>query len=190
MARHLLVTNDYPPKIGGIQVYLHELWRRLESGRAVVLTASSHEDAVAFDATSDLVVERIAARRSSCRPGARTELSKTPSSDTNLISCSSIRRGRWTSRSAPFAALRGGAARRRGDDTRSHPARRLVASLRADSRTGSDLRGFLSRRGGSTLCGRRPLPIVEVPPGVDTDRFVPVDSDGRHAVRNSDGILR
>ena len=50
MARHLLVTNDYPPKTGGIQVYLHELWRRLETDRAVVLTASSHPDAAAFDA--------------------------------------------------------------------------------------------------------------------------------------------
>jgi phosphatidylinositol alpha-1,6-mannosyltransferase len=59
MARHLLVTNDYPPKTGGIQVYLHELWRRLESGRAVVLTANSHEDAASFDATSDVVVERV-----------------------------------------------------------------------------------------------------------------------------------
>ena len=25
----LLVTNDFPPKIGGIQSYLWELWRRL-----------------------------------------------------------------------------------------------------------------------------------------------------------------
>ena len=41
MARHLLVTNDYPPKTGGIQVYLHELWRRLEPERAVVVTATS-----------------------------------------------------------------------------------------------------------------------------------------------------
>ena len=56
MARHLLVTNDYHPKTGGIQVYLHELWRRLESGRAVVLTASSHEGAQAFDETSDMVI--------------------------------------------------------------------------------------------------------------------------------------
>ena len=60
MARHLLVTNDFPPKTGGIQTYLHELWRRLESGRAVVLTASSHPGAVTFDAATDLVVERVA----------------------------------------------------------------------------------------------------------------------------------
>jgi phosphatidylinositol alpha-1,6-mannosyltransferase len=60
MARHLLVTNDYPPKTGGIQVYLHELWRRLEDGRAVVLTASSHDDAAQFDASSNVVIERVA----------------------------------------------------------------------------------------------------------------------------------
>lgn len=61
MARHLLITNDYPPKTGGIQVYLHELWRRLETGRAVVVTASSHADAVAFDAQAGIAIERIAA---------------------------------------------------------------------------------------------------------------------------------
>ncbi|MDE3222970.1 MAG: glycosyltransferase family 1 protein, partial [Acidobacteriota bacterium] len=60
MARHLLVTNDFPPKVGGIQSYLYELWRRFEPGRAVVLTASSHEDALDFDERSGLVVERVA----------------------------------------------------------------------------------------------------------------------------------
>src|ERR1017187_3344564 len=59
MARHLLVTNDYLPKTGGIQVYLHELWRRLEDGRAVVVTASSDEHAKEFDASSNVVIERV-----------------------------------------------------------------------------------------------------------------------------------
>lgn len=59
MARHLLVTNDYRPKTGGIQVYLHELWSRLEPGRAVVLTASSHDETASFDATTDVVIERV-----------------------------------------------------------------------------------------------------------------------------------
>src|SRR5580658_6257897 len=61
MARHLLVTNDYPPKTGGIQVYLHELWRRLEDGRAVVLTASSHADSADFDTANEILVERVEA---------------------------------------------------------------------------------------------------------------------------------
>jgi phosphatidyl-myo-inositol dimannoside synthase len=50
MRRHLLVTNDFPPKVGGIQSYLWELWRRVDPDSFVVLTASSHPDAPAFDA--------------------------------------------------------------------------------------------------------------------------------------------
>jgi len=38
MARHLLVTNDFPPKLGGIQQYLWELWRRLDPERLEVHT--------------------------------------------------------------------------------------------------------------------------------------------------------
>ena len=36
--KHLLVTNDFPPKIGGIQSYLWELWRRLPPDDVTVLT--------------------------------------------------------------------------------------------------------------------------------------------------------
>ena len=53
------MTNDYPPKTGGIQVYLHELWQRLEVGRAVVLTATSQEDTAQFDRESSVVIERV-----------------------------------------------------------------------------------------------------------------------------------
>ena len=48
MTRHLLVTNDFPPKIGGIQSYLWELWRRLPPDDVTVLT-SPHADADLFD---------------------------------------------------------------------------------------------------------------------------------------------
>jgi len=37
--KHLLVTNDYPPKIGGIQSLLWEWWRRLPPDRFAVLTS-------------------------------------------------------------------------------------------------------------------------------------------------------
>ena len=36
--RHLLVSNDFPPKFGGIQSYLWELWRRLPPEDVTVLT--------------------------------------------------------------------------------------------------------------------------------------------------------
>jgi phosphatidylinositol alpha-1,6-mannosyltransferase len=38
--RHVLVTNDFPPKVGGIQSYLWELWRRLPPEEVTVFTAS------------------------------------------------------------------------------------------------------------------------------------------------------
>jgi phosphatidyl-myo-inositol dimannoside synthase len=56
---HLLVTNDFPPKVGGIQVYLWELWRRLDPASFAVLTASSDPDARAFDASQKLRGNRI-----------------------------------------------------------------------------------------------------------------------------------
>ncbi len=55
----LLVTNDFPPKVGGIQSYLWELWRRLPTGRASVLT-TPHEGAAAFDAAAPMRVTRTA----------------------------------------------------------------------------------------------------------------------------------
>ena len=48
--RHLLVTNDFAPKVGGIQSYLWELWQRLDPASYAVLTASSDPAAAGFDA--------------------------------------------------------------------------------------------------------------------------------------------
>jgi phosphatidylinositol alpha-1,6-mannosyltransferase len=56
--KHLLVTNDYPPKIGGIQSLLWEWWRRLPPDSFAVLT-SPHREAVAFDASQNYRIERI-----------------------------------------------------------------------------------------------------------------------------------
>ena len=46
--RHLLVTNDYPPKVGGIQSYLWEIYRRLPQDKVVVYT-TPHPDSESFD---------------------------------------------------------------------------------------------------------------------------------------------
>ena len=55
--KHLLVTNDFPPKIGGIQSLLWEWWRRLPPDSFAVLT-SPHPDAAAFDAELPFRIER------------------------------------------------------------------------------------------------------------------------------------
>ena len=48
--RVLVVTNDFPPRVGGINDYVHQLVRRLEPGSVTVL-ASTSPGAAAFDAT-------------------------------------------------------------------------------------------------------------------------------------------
>lgn len=56
--RHLLVTNDFPPKIGGIQSLLWEWWRRLPADQFAVLT-SPYKGAREWDAAQPFRVERI-----------------------------------------------------------------------------------------------------------------------------------
>lgn len=57
MMKHLLVTNDFPPKIGGIQSLLWEWWRRLPPDSFAVLT-SPYEGSEAFDAAQPFHIER------------------------------------------------------------------------------------------------------------------------------------
>ncbi len=38
MRRHVLVKNEFPPKVGGIQSYLWELWKRLPEREALIHT--------------------------------------------------------------------------------------------------------------------------------------------------------
>ncbi len=189
MARHLLVTNDYPPKTGGIQVYLHELWQRLEPGRGVVLTASSHPDAAHFDASTDVVVERIAATtlflptpRALAAIEAAIERHQPdlvlldPAWPLGLL-------GPWLSR--PYGVVLHGAEV-------TIPGRiPLVAST---------LRYVLSHAEVAVCAGSYPEaearrnaadrmpPVIQIPPGVDTARFVPQTPEQRAALRSSLGI--
>ncbi len=55
--KHLLVTNDFPPKIGGIQSLLWEWWRRLPPDSFAVLT-SPYDGAAAFDREQPFHIER------------------------------------------------------------------------------------------------------------------------------------
>ena len=55
--KHLLVTNDFPPKIGGIQSLLWEWWRRLPPDRFAVLT-SPYDGSAQFDSAQAFRIER------------------------------------------------------------------------------------------------------------------------------------
>jgi phosphatidylinositol alpha-1,6-mannosyltransferase len=56
--KHLLVTNDFPPKIGGIQNLLWEWWRRLPPDSFAVLT-SPHPGSESFDAAQAYEIKRV-----------------------------------------------------------------------------------------------------------------------------------
>lgn len=55
--KHLLVTNDFPPKVGGIQSLLWEWWRRLPSESFAVLT-SPYDGAEEFDRLQSFDIHR------------------------------------------------------------------------------------------------------------------------------------
>jgi phosphatidylinositol alpha-1,6-mannosyltransferase len=55
--RTLLVTNDFPPKIGGIQTFMEGLWRSMPSDRVGVL-APLWEGAEAYDAAAAFPIVR------------------------------------------------------------------------------------------------------------------------------------
>lgn len=55
--KHLLVTNDFPPKVGGIQSLLWEWWRRLPSDSFAVLT-SPYAGSDEFDRAQPFEIHR------------------------------------------------------------------------------------------------------------------------------------
>jgi phosphatidylinositol alpha-1,6-mannosyltransferase len=189
MARHLLVTNDYPPKTGGIQVYLHELWRRLEPQRAVVVTANSDPNAEAFDATSEIVVERVPAKTlflPTWRAKRAIESAITRHQpDLVLIDPAWPLGLLGPSLSVPYGVVVHGAEV-------TVPGRIPIVA--------SSLRYVLKKAAVVICAGSYPEsevrriaaeftpPIIQVTPGVDTWRFTPLDPARRAGVRQSLGL--
>ncbi|HUV58233.1 MAG TPA: glycosyltransferase family 4 protein [Acidimicrobiales bacterium] len=189
MARHLLVTNDYPPKTGGIQVYLHELWQRLEPGRGVVLTALSHPDAARFDAATEVIVERIAAAtlflptpRAFAAIEAAIERHQPdlvlldPAWPLGLL-------GPWLSR--PYGVVLHGA-----EVTIPGRIPLVASSLRyvlAHAEVAICAGSYPEAEARRNAADRMP-PVIQIPPGVDTARFVPQTPEQRAALRSSLGI--
>jgi phosphatidylinositol alpha-1,6-mannosyltransferase len=68
MTRTLVVTNDFPPRAGGIQAFVHNLALRRPAG-SVVVYCSNWEGAAAFDAEQPFPVVRT--RGSLMLPGPR-----------------------------------------------------------------------------------------------------------------------
>lgn len=189
MARHLLVTNDYLPKTGGIQVYLHELWRRLEPGRATVLTASSHLDALAFDAEQEMVIERVsastlfapswAARRSIEAAIERHQpdlVLLDPAWPLGLL-------GPHLSR--PYGVILHGA-----EVTIPGHLPLIASSMRRVLRHAQVIicAGSYPEAQARRIAAEHLPPVIQLPPGVDTERFTPLTTEERKVAREQFGF--
>jgi phosphatidyl-myo-inositol dimannoside synthase len=192
VTRHLLVTNDFPPKVGGIQSYLWELWQRLDPDSFVVLTAGSHPDAAAFDAEQaarGFRIERV--------PG-RTLFFPTPLArhrvrglagevDASLVVLDpALPLGLLGPRlGLPYAVVLHGA-----EVTipgRVPVSRQALAHVLHRASLVVSAGGYPAAEGARAAGGRMP-PVVDIPPGVDCDRFVPLDDRARVEVRRRLGL--
>jgi phosphatidylinositol alpha-1,6-mannosyltransferase len=179
--KHLLVTNDFPPKVGGIQSLLWEWWRRLDPSSFAVLT-SPHPDAAAFDAAQPFRIERT--REPVLLP--QPFLVKRINSLATEIGADYV----VLDPAVPLGLL--GASLTLPYMVVVHGAEVTVPGRLPVSRLA--LRRVLSRATLVIAAGSYPaaearhaargdLPITVIPPGVDTNRFVPLSESSRASAR-------
>lgn len=184
--KHLLVTNDYPPKIGGIQSLLWEWWRRLPSNSFAVLT-SPYEGAAEFDAAQPYRIERT--REPVLLPHPlmvkRINDMATDFGADFVVLDPALPLGLvGPALKLPYmVVLHGAEVTVPG---RLPGSKQVLGHVLRGARHVIAAGGYPARE-GEHAAGRA-LPTTVVPPGVDTKRFVPVDNASRASVRSRFGI--
>lgn len=186
MTRHLLVTNDFPPKVGGIQNYLWELWRRLPPEEVVVHT-TPHAGAASFDDRQAFTV--IRSREPWLLPGphlARRVRRLAERHEVDLVVIDPALPAGLVGRRLdhPYAVVVHGAEA--AIPARLPGTRQLLGSV-LDSAAGVIAAGGYSARECERALGRD-LRTFLIPPGVDTERFRPASDADRARARQSLGL--
>jgi len=189
---HLLVTNDFPPKVGGIQSYLWELWRRMDPSSFTVLTASSHPGAGAFDTEQKglgLRIERVPGRVLLPTPSVvrriRAMAHDTGASLVVVDPALPLGLAGPVLGGLPYAVVLHGAEVTAPG--RLPGSRQALAAVLARARLAVCAGGYPAAE-GRRVAGSRMPPVVDVPPGVDTDRLRPLDDAARRAARARLGL--
>lgn len=190
--RHLLVTNDFPPKVGGIQAYLWELWSRLDPETFVVLTASSDRGARRFDGDQAARGVRIERVRSPIlyfpTPPARhriRELSARAHAGLVVLDPALPLGLLGPTLGLPYAVVLHGAEV--AAPARLPGTRQLLRQVLAKASLVISA-GRYPAAEAARVCGDRLPRVVEVPPGVDCRRFVPLAPAARAAARQRLGL--
>jgi phosphatidylinositol alpha-1,6-mannosyltransferase len=179
--KHLLVTNDFPPKIGGIQSLLWEWWRRLPPDSFAVLT-SPYPGAAEFDAAQPFRIERVREPVLLPHPWmiARVdEMAQRLGAELVVLDPA-----------FPLGVI--GPSLQLPYDVLIHGAEVTVPGRLPVSRS---VLAYVLRRARHVVAGAeaehaagRRLPVTVVPPGVDIERFTPLCDDARLAARRHFGL--
>ncbi len=186
MTRHLLVTNDFPPKVGGIQNYLWELWRRLPPDDVVVHT-TPYRGAAEFDAAQRFTVTR--SREPWLLPGPHLvsrvrRLARRHAVDLVVLD-PALPAGLIGPRlNLPYAVIVHGAEA--AIPARLPGTRQLLRRVLRGAAGVIAAGGYAARE--CELALGRPLPTWVIPPGVDADRFKPLTAIERVEARGRLGL--
>jgi len=183
---HLLVTNDFPPKVGGIQNYLWELWRRLPAEQAAVYT-TPYTGSDKFDAEQRFAINRCPEPFLIPYPWLRgriDRLARNSHSDLVILDPAIPLGAVGPGLERPTAVILHGAEVAIPGRT---PILRSILSrtLRASSLVIAAGHYPLAE---AERCAGRVLPSVVIPPGVDTSRFTPLNDGRRQEVRSRWGV--
>ncbi|MGW1911045.1 glycosyltransferase family 4 protein [Streptomyces sp. NPDC002076] len=183
MHKTLIVTNDFPPRPGGIQAFLHNMALRLDPGRLVVYASTwkrsraGIEATAAFDAEQPFTVVR----------DRTTMLLPTPQATRRAVGllrehgCTSV----WFGAAAPLGlmapALRKAGAQRLVATTHGHEAgwaqlpaaRQLLRRIGESTDTITYLGEYTRSRIATALTPAAAARMVQLPPGVDEKTFHP-----------------
>lgn len=196
MHKTLIVTNDFPPRPGGIQAFLHNMALRLDPERIVVYAstwkrgAEGAEATAAFDAEQPFTVVR----------DRTTMLLPTPGVTRRAVGllrehgCESV----WFGAAAPLGlmgpALRQAGARRIVATSHGHEAgwaqlpaaRQLLRRIGEGTDTITYLGEYTRSRIAAALTPDAAGRMVQLPPGVDEKTFHP--ASGGDEVRERLGL--
>jgi phosphatidylinositol alpha-1,6-mannosyltransferase len=175
MARVLLVTNDFPPRPGGIQSFLHGLVTRLPPDDVVVYT-SRWRGWAEWDAAQPFTVIRAPTSTLLPTPGVRREAARL----LHAHGCDVV----WFGAAAPLGllapALRAAGARRIVATTHGHEAgwAALPAARQLLRRVASNVDvltylGDYTRRQLAGALGPAAAKLQPLAPGIDTELFRP-----------------
>ncbi|WP_086564598.1 glycosyltransferase family 4 protein [Streptomyces africanus] len=183
MRKTLIVTNDFPPRPGGIQAFLHNMALRLDPQRLVVYASTwkrSREGVsatAAFDAEQPFTVVR----------DRTTMLLPTPGATRRAVGllrehgCTSV----WFGAAAPLGlmapALRSAGAERLVATTHGHEAgwaqlpaaRQLLRRIGDSTDTITYLGEYTRSRIAGALSPHAAARMAQLPPGVDEKTFHP-----------------